>query len=208
MNYRRASNKRSFFFANDSDVWTCCFTFILSHLMVNISIFRFSMQLVIPCCLAVLVALTSAEAETKPAAAVTAAVNNEAEKKQDANVEPKGGSETAKNKRGLHASLGDYASFGGGHESYAYGGGDFGGHGGWDFGGHGFENHDFGASEHHHEHVKHITVEKKIPVPYTITKHVPYTVEKKVPYEVKVSQFERALVQKRYYSNDFFFVDR
>lgn len=107
--------------------------------------------------------MTSAEAETKTA-------NAEVEKKSDANIEATDnknadGVETAKNKRGLHHSLGDYASFGGGHESYAQAdfghGGDFGGHGGW----HGsFGGHDFGASEHHHEHVKHITVEKKIPV--------------------------------------------
>lgn len=120
--------------------------------------------------MAVLVAMTTAEAETKSA-------NAEVEKKSDKNVEAtdnnnESGVETAKNKRGLHASLGDYASFGGGHESYAHTdfghGGSFGGHGG-DFGGHGgwhgsFGGHDFGASEHHHEHVKHITVEKKIPV--------------------------------------------
>lgn len=141
----------------------------------------------IPCCLAVLVALTLAEAETKPDAAV--ANNNEVEKKQDANVEATDGSETAKNKRGLHSSLGDFASFGGGHGGYAYGG-DYGG--GYAYGGSfdgyhgGYGNHDVGASEHHHEHVKHITIEKKIPVPYTITKHVPVTIEKKVPYEVKV----------------------
>lgn len=136
--------------------------------------------------------MTTAEAETKPAAVA----NAEVEKKQDTKVEANDG-ETAKNKRGLHASLGDFASFG--HESYAHGGGgggDFGGHfaghfgggggggfeghhggfeghhGGFEghhggFGGHhgGFEgHHDFAASDHHHEHVKHITVEKKIPV--------------------------------------------
>lgn len=119
-----------------------------------------------------LVAITTAEAETKSAPNA----KTEVEKKQDTNVEAaansnNGGVETTKNKRGLHASLGDYASFGGGHESYAHTdfghgggdfGGDFGGHGGWhgSFGG----GHDFGGSEHHHEHVKHITVEKKIPV--------------------------------------------
>lgn len=156
----------------------------------------------IPCCLAVLVALTSAEAETKPAAAVAA--NKEAEKKLDANAADAvaDNGETAKNKRGLHASLGDYASFGG-HESYAHA--DF-GHGSHiDFGGHadfghggwaGIEGHDFGASEHHHEHVKHITIEKKIPVPYTITKHVPVTIEKKVPYEVKVPIPQPYVVEK------------
>lgn len=119
--------------------------------------------------------MTTAEAETKSA-------NTEVEKKENTNVEAidnNNGGETAKNKRGLHASLGDYASFGGGgHESYAHtdfghggGGGDFGGHGdfGGGGGGHGgwhgsFGGHDFGASDHHHEHVKHITVEKKIPV--------------------------------------------
>lgn len=144
-----------------------------------------------------LVALTSAEAETKPAAAVAA--NNEAEKKHDANVDAAAtdNGETAKNKRGLHASLGDYASFGG-HESFGHsdwhGGHDFGGH--VDFGHGGFEGHDFGASEHHHEHVKHITIEKKIPVPYTITKHVPVTIEKKVPYEVKVPIPQPYVVEK------------
>jgi len=34
--------------------------------------------------------------------------------------------------------------------------------------------------EHHHEHIKTVTIEKKVPVHYTVTKHVPYTVEKKV----------------------------
>lgn len=158
--------------------------------------------MVIPCCLAVLVALTSAEAETKPAAAVAA--NSEAEKKHDANAADAAtdNDETAKNKRGLHASLGDFASFGG-HESYGHadfghgshidfgGHGDF-GHGGWT----GYGGHDFGASEHHHEHVKHITIEKKIPVPYTITKHVPVTIEKKVPYEVKVPIPQPYVVEK------------
>lgn len=71
-------------------------------------------------------------------------------------------------KRGLHHSIGD-----------------FGGH---DFGGHDFGGHDFGGGDdhHHHEHVKTITIEKKVPVPYTVHKHVPYTVEKKVPYTVHV----------------------
>lgn len=156
-----------------------------------------------------LVALTSAEAETKPATA--AAANTEAEKKHDENVEATDNGETAKNKRGLHASLGDFASFGGhesyGHTDFGHGGHDFGGH--FDFGqghGHGhfggFEGHDFGASEHHHEHVKHITVEKKIPVPYTITKHVPVTIEKKVPYEVKVPIPQPYVVEKVEFTND------
>lgn len=35
-------------------------------------------------------------------------------------------------------------------------------------------------SHHHHEHIKTVTIEKKVPVHYTVTKHVPYTVEKKV----------------------------
>lgn len=73
-------------------------------------------------------------------------------------------------KRGLHHSIGDF----GGH--------DFGGH---DFGGHDFGGDDHGH-HHHHEHVKTITIEKKVPVPYTVHKHVPYTVEKKVPYTVHV----------------------
>lgn len=37
-----------------------------------------------------------------------------------------------------------------------------------------------GDYHHHHEHIKTVTIEKKVPVPYTVTKHVPYTVEKKV----------------------------
>lgn len=35
--------------------------------------------------------------------------------------------------------------------------------GDWSFGGH--DDH------HHHEHVKTITIEKKVPVPYHVTKH-------------------------------------
>lgn len=119
--------------------------------------------------MAVLAAMTSAEAETKAAAAAVA--NTEAEKKHDKNVEATENGETAKNKRGLHASLGDYASFG--HESYGHGyfghGGGFGhgadfGHGFSGFQHGGYEGHEYAPSEHHHEHVKHITVEKKIPV--------------------------------------------
>lgn len=158
--------------------------------------------------MAVLVVLTSAETDKKTAVAETA------ERKQDEKgVE--NADDTVKNKRGLHGSLGDYASFGhggfeaqhggfeghhGGFEAHDFGHGGFEGHqgfgghqGGFEghqgfgshqggFGGHhgGFEAHDYGASEHHHEHVKHITIEKKVPVPYTVTKHIPYTVEKKV----------------------------
>lgn len=79
-----------------------------------------------------------------------------AEKKQDEIID------TVKSKRGVFESLGDYGAVG--HHEESFGGHDFGGH-------------DFGASEHHHEHVKHVTIEKKIPVPYTVTKHVPYTGE-------------------------------
>lgn len=39
---------------------------------------------------------------------------------------------------------------------------------------------DYHGHHHHHEHIKTVTIEKKVPVPYTVTKHVPYTVEKKV----------------------------
>lgn len=39
---------------------------------------------------------------------------------------------------------------------------------------------DYHHYQPHHEHIKTVTIEKKIPVPYTVTKHVPYTVEKKV----------------------------
>lgn len=49
----------------------------------------------------------------------------------------------------------------------------------------------------HDEHVKTIVVEKKVPVPYTVTKHVPYTVEKKVPYEVKVPVPQPYTVEKK-----------
>lgn len=65
--------------------------------------------------------------------------------------------ETVKTKRGLHHSFGNW---------------------GWQPS----HDHHFGGSEHHehHEHIKTITIEKKIPVPYTVHKHVPYTVEKKV----------------------------
>lgn len=116
-----------------------------------------------------LVALASAEAEKKTDAVAVA------EKKQDTNVE------TVKNKRGLFESLGDYGGHDfGGHDfgGHSFGGHSFGGqsyggqsyggqsYGGQSYGGHDL-GHDFGASDHHHEHVKHVTVEKKIPVPYT-----------------------------------------
>lgn len=122
----------------------------------------FANQIIIPCCLAVLVALVAGEA-TQAAAA---------EDKQDINknVDDQTADGTVKTKRGLH-SLGDY----GWHGSY----GEHGGYGGW-HGGH--DDHHYGGSEHHehHEHIKTITIEKKIPVPYTVHKHIPYTVEKKV----------------------------
>uniref|UniRef100_A0A1B0F9D1 Uncharacterized protein n=1 Tax=Glossina morsitans morsitans TaxID=37546 RepID=A0A1B0F9D1_GLOMM len=59
--------------------------------------------------------------------------------------------------------------------------------------------HSFGDYGHggHHEHIKTVTIEKKVPVPYTVTKHVPYTVEKKVPYEVKVPVPEPYYVEKK-----------
>lgn len=89
-------------------------------------------------------------------------------------------SEQKRNQRGVYGSLGDYghSSYGGGHSSY-------GGHGGYGGGHEDFGGHDFGASDHHHHHVKTVTIEKKVPVPYTVHKHIPYTVEKKVPYEVR-----------------------
>lgn len=73
---------------------------------------------------------------------------------------------TVKTKRGLH-SFGDY---------------------GWQPS----HDHHFGGSEHHehHQHIKTITIEKKIPVPYTVHKHVPYTVEKKVSESDKVDEFQ------------------
>lgn len=153
-----------------------------------LSIFQSSPQILIPCvCLAVFATLATAGEETKTAVAA------ETEKKQDANVEPAAADngDTVKAKRGLYESLGDYGSFSHGslgsfgHGSLGHGSlghGSFGGHASF---GHeayahgGFESHDY-PSEHHHEHVKHITVEKKVPVPYTVTKHIPYTVEKKV----------------------------
>lgn len=49
----------------------------------------------------------------------------------------------------------------------------------------------------HEEHVKTVVVEKKVPVPYTVTKHVPYTVVKKVPYEVKVPVPQPYTVEKK-----------
>lgn len=68
-------------------------------------------------------------------------------------------------KRGLHESYGDFGGGGG------YGGGGGGGYGG------GFEGGDSGGAEdHHHEHVKTVTVVKKIPVPYEVHKKVPYLV--------------------------------
>jgi hypothetical protein len=56
---------------------------------------------------------------------------------------------------------------------------DFGDWGSSSYGGH-HESHG------HHEHIKTVTIEKKVPVPYEVIKKIPYTVEKKIPYEVKV----------------------
>jgi len=112
-------------------------------------------------------------------------------KKTEQEIEPAAAKESQKNeKRGIFHSIGNYGggfgSFGGGH-SGGGGGGDFGGsYGGGDFGGHS-----------HHEHIKTITIEKKVPVPYTVHKHVPYTVEKKVPYEVKVPIPQPYVVEKK-----------
>ncbi|KAI4473103.1 hypothetical protein M0802_016312, partial [Mischocyttarus mexicanus] len=66
------------------------------------------------------------------------------------------GAEKKTEKRGLVHSYGDF------------GGGGGGGGGGSDGGG--------GGSYDHHEHVKTVTVVKKVPVPYEVTKHVPYLV--------------------------------
>lgn len=120
------------------------------------------------------------------------AADGEATENKQSNVEQKEAGDTkdesSRSQRGVYGSLGDY-----GHSSHGYGNHGYGGHGrsshdfgGQDFGGHDFGGHDFGASDHHHEHVKTIHIEKKVPVPYTVHKHIPYTVEKKVPYEVKV----------------------
>lgn len=68
-------------------------------------------------------------------------------------------------KRGLHgSSFGGHEWSSGGHSSY-----DDHGHGG---GG--------GGGGHHHEHIKTITIEKKVPYPVEVVKKIPYTVEKKV----------------------------
>lgn len=85
---------------------------------------------------------------------------------ETANVEQKSvgadaNGEQVRNQRGVYDSLGDY-----GHQSQ-FGGGDE------------YDSHDW-AGSHHHEHVKTVTIEKKIPTPYYVHKHIPYTVEKKV----------------------------
>lgn len=79
--------------------------------------------------------------------------NKKESKVEQKEVEDTKGEQT-RNQRGLYGSLGDY-----GHSSSDD---DFGGH-------------DFGASDHHHEHIKTVTIEKKVPVPYTVHKHIPYT---------------------------------
>ena len=74
--------------------------------------------------------------------------------------------------------------FGSGHESSFSSGGDFGGH-------------DFGGLHKEEEHVKHVTIVKKVPVPYPVevTKHVP--VEVKVPYPVEVEKKVPVYVEKK-----------
>uniref|UniRef100_A0A182ISA9 Uncharacterized protein n=1 Tax=Anopheles atroparvus TaxID=41427 RepID=A0A182ISA9_ANOAO len=110
-------------------------------------------RIIVPCCLALMVALVTCEGTAQD----TKAEETQVEAKESQNVE----------KRGLHSSFGDF---------------------GHDFGGH---------DEHHHEHIKTVTIEKKVPVPYTVEKHVPYTVEKKVPYEVKVPIPQPYIVEKK-----------
>lgn len=66
------------------------------------------------------------------------------------------GSEKKTEKRGLYGSYGDFGSSGGG----SYGGG-------WE-------------SHGHDEHVKTVTIEKKVPVPVEVIKKIPYYVEKHV----------------------------
>jgi hypothetical protein len=95
-----------------------------------------SIQIIVSCCIALLVAAASCEDVKKD----TDKVQEESQ-----NIE----------KRGLHGSFG-------GHE--------------WSSGGSSYDDHGHG----HHEHVKTITIEKKVPVPYEVIKKVPYTVEKKV----------------------------
>lgn len=113
------------------------------------------------------------------------AADGEATENKQSNVEQKEAADTksasARSQRGVYGSLGDY-----GHSSHGHSGHGHSGHGSHDFGGQDFGGHDFGASDHHQEHIKTIHIEKKVPVPYTVHKHIPYTVEKKVPYEVKV----------------------
>lgn len=121
-------------------------------------------QIIIPLCVAVLVAHVAGEK------AAAAAEGKQEVKRVD---DQEATDATSKTKRGLHHSLGDY----GWHPSSGH---HF---GGYEHNPHG--DHHFGGSDHHehhehHEHVKTITIEKKIPVPYHVTKHIPYTVEKKV----------------------------
>jgi hypothetical protein len=116
------------------------------------------------------VALAASEGTAAEAKKVDNEKSIEPAKEESSNVE----------KRGLHGSIGDYS---------------FGGHdGGHDFGG----SSGYGGHHEHHEHIKTITIEKKVPVPYTVHKHVPYTVEKKVPYEVKVPVPQPYEVIKKY----------
>lgn len=72
------------------------------------------------------------------------------------------------------------------------GGGDYGGDFGGGYGGGG----DFG----HHEE-KTVTVVKKVPVPYPVTKEIPVPVEKKIPYPVKVPVPQPYPVEKKVLSN-------
>lgn len=78
--------------------------------------------------------------------------------------------------------------------------GSYGGSSDWapSFGDHhasGSHHHDH---HHHHEHIKTVTIEKKIPVPYEVIKKIPVTVEKKIPVEVKVPIPQPYEVIKKY----------
>lgn len=109
------------------------------------------MQIVVSCCIALLIAAASCEDEVKKVDKVDEV------KEDEKNIE----------KRGL-SDFGDWHSSG--HDDHY----------------------------HHHEKIKTITIEKKVPVPYEVVKKIPYTVEKKIPYEVKVPFPQPYEVIKKY----------
>lgn len=114
----------------------------------------YSVQILVSCCFAVLIAAASCEEEVKKVDKIDAV------KEDEKTIE----------KRGLSHDFGDWHSSG----------------------------HDDHHHHHHHEHIKTITIEKKVPVPYEVVKKIPYTVEKKIPYEVKVPFPQPYEVIKKY----------